>query len=505
MTRPARRIIGTIAAALMLMTSLSMWALASPVGAGPDDDFHLASIWCGNGAREDLCGPGDDDRSREIPDKIAESACYAFHPEQDASCQGSDYLDEGYELGESTRVNTGNQYPSGFYFVSSFLASDNVAVSTILIRLLHSAIFTAMMIATWLFLPRALRLTLVASIALTFVPLGVFLIASVNPSSWALLSTAVLFPALLGFFATRGRQRIALGVISAVAALLGLSARGDAAAYTIVAVAAAAVLAFRPTKRFALTALLPLLLVVLAAVAFLTAGQTGLALGGAAEPVPGGPSKLTLLGMNLLSLPALWAGIFGLNWGLGWLDTTLHAVVWGATMFAFSGALFAALRWQGWRKLLALAGTGAAAVVVPVYILVSMRTTVGYEVQPRYVLPLITLFLATAIAPAIHSGLRGSAEESAARAALRFSPVQIWVMAVLLGAAQSVALYDNLRRYTGPGTLSPSGDVAWWWAAGPTPLVVWLLGSAAFAGLMALLAVIGSRYMRSLDAQPAAV
>ncbi len=160
----------------------------------------------------------------------------------------------------------------------------------------------------------------------------------------------------------------------------------------------------------------------------------------------------------------------------------------------------------GWRKLLALAGTGAAAVVVPVYILVSMRTTVGYEVQPRYVLPLITLFLATAIAPAIHSGLRGSAEESVARAALRFSPVQIWVMAVLLGAAQSVALYDNLRRYTPARARSaPSGDVAWWWAAGPTPLVVWLLGSAAFAGLMALLAVIGSRYMRSLDAQPAAV
>ena len=476
-----KKTLSAVGAGLLLLLALGAWALASPVGASPDDDFHLASIWCGNGEREGLCGPGEDARSRAIPDKAATATCYAFYPEVDASCQGEDYLDEGLDLAQSTRVNAGSQqYPPAFYFWHSFFASENIAVSTIVIRIVNAALFSALTVGTWLLLPRRFRLTLTAGIALTFVPLAAFLIPSTNPSSWAIMSMAVLFPALLGFFASTGARRIALGAVSVFAALLGLGARGDSAAYTAVAVCAAIVLSYRPSRRFWLLAVLPAALLVVSAIAFLSAGQTGVALGGMSGATPAA-SKPVLLIENLFGMPMLWGGIFGIDWGLGWLDTMMPPIVWGFSLFAVAGALFVSLRWQGWRKLVAVAGTGFAALAVPLFILVQSGVTVGYEVQPRYILPLVTLFVMTALAPS-------SGTEADNARGVQFTREQTWAIAALLTVANSVALYANMRRYTGPGTLSPSGEVDWWWAAGPTPLVTWLIGSVTFGAIMAIFA-----------------
>ena len=42
-------------AILSAILTLSGWALSSPIGSSPDDDFHLPSIWCGQGFRDGLC------------------------------------------------------------------------------------------------------------------------------------------------------------------------------------------------------------------------------------------------------------------------------------------------------------------------------------------------------------------------------------------------------------------------------------------------------------------
>lgn len=483
MSRP-RRILGAIVAGLALLLTLSMWALSSPVGASPDEDFHLASAWCGAGEREGLCEVGDRPETRHVPDKTLSSVCFAFHPESTASCQGDDFLDEGFSLVDSKRLNTVGQYPTGFYFVSSLFTSDNVAVSTIVIRIVHSAIFTALIMLTWWFMPRRLKFTLSASVILTLVPLGLFIVASPNPSSWAFLSTAALFPALLGYLTTVGSQRVVLGVLSAVAALVGFSARGDSAAYSVVAIAAALVLAFEPSKRYLLRAIAPVALIVVAGIAFIAVGQTGNALDGWTDETPGSGGIMAIVN-NFLALPSLWAGAFAQGWGLGWLDTGMPAIVSASALFCFAGTLFAALRDQGWRKLLALAGTSAAAVVIPLYILHTGNAPVGANVQPRYLLPLLTLILATALAPSIHSPRERAL--TAPHGPFRMSAVQIWVVVVLLAGAQGLALFFNTRRYTGPGVIS--GKTDWWWEAGPSPLAVCVIGALAFASLLCVWAI----------------
>lgn len=475
------RLLTTILVGLALFVSLGAWSLSSPVGAAPDDDFHLASIWCGSGPREGLCEPGSDQRHWMVPNKIIQSTCYAFHPEVNGSCQGQHYLDEGYRLQESNRLNAGStQYPSGFYWWTSHLASDNVAVSTIAIRLTNAALFTVLMMCTWMLLPRRFRFTLSAGFALTAVPLTMFLISSTNPSSWSIISMAIMFPALLGFFASHGRRMIALGALALLSTLLGLGARGDSAAYAIVAACAAVVLSYRNDRRFYLRAILPLLLIVLAAVAFLGAGQTGIAIGGMGD-TPATMSRAALIIKNLLAMPNLWAGIYGLGWGLGWLDTGIPPLAWASALFSVLGVLFVAVRWQGWRKLVAVAGVAAAALLVPLYILVSSNIVVGEQVQPRYLLPLLTLLVAAALAPSEDPSGRE-------REGVIISAAQTWMVAALLSVANAVALYANMHRYTGVGTMRLSGQVAWWWHAAPTPLITWAIGAIAFTVAMAAFA-----------------
>lgn len=484
-----KTVLVAVGAGLLLFLTLGAWSLSSPVGSSPDDDFHLASIWCGQGERDGLCEAGSAENKRLVPVKAINAVCYAFNTEATAACQGPGYLDPGFELAETNRVNTGNQYPGGFYLVVSIFTGDNIAVSTVAIRLFNSAIFAALTVATWCLLPRGLRFTLAGSVALTFVPIGVFFVASVNPSSWAFASGALLVPALLGWFRAEGWRRSVLGGVAVLAALLGFAARGDSGAYVIVGALAASVLAFRASRRYWLSATLPAALILAGAIAFLSAGQTGLALDGQMGSEDGGEnptSKFALALINLVSLPNLWSGVFGQYWGLGWLDTTMPAIVPGVTIFLCAGVLFASLYTIGWRRAIALAGIGVAAIVVPVFILVQSGAIVGQEVQPRYILPLLTMFVAAAIAPSVGRDTDGIV---AWRPGLALSKLQLWLIAIGIAGAQAIALFTNLRRNVTAGSYNLDGAVEWWWAAGPSPFTTLTIGTLAGASLMVMFAV----------------
>jgi len=62
-----------------------------------------------------------------------------------------------------------------------------------------------------LLLPLRRRSTLLWGWIVSIVPLGLFLIASNNPSSWALIGIGSAWLALLGYLETHGKRKIALG------------------------------------------------------------------------------------------------------------------------------------------------------------------------------------------------------------------------------------------------------------------------------------------------------
>lgn len=465
---------------LLAVIALGAWAFASPIGSAPDDDFHLVSIWCANAARTDLCEPGPKADERVVPAGVLDASCYKGDPETSAVCQ-QPYFDEGSQPSVVTkRGNFENNYPPVYYAVMNLLAGPDVQVSALLMRLLNILLFVGLSTALYLLLPVTRRRVLIGMSLLTSVPLGSFLIASNNPSSWAIMGVGFSWLALLGFFETSGGRRITLGILTGVTAVMAAGARGDAALYVIVGLAVAVVLAFRRERRFLLGAILPVALAIVAGVFFLSSQQSGVATSGLGDHqlAAGAPkSAFALLALNLVQVPFLWTGVFG-TWALGWLDTSMPAVVWVASLGVFAGVMFLAIGRVSRRQLLVLGGLGLLLWVLPAYVLVRGGNVVPQNVQPRYLLPLIVVVAGVALLPT-------------ARGPLRLSRAQGLLVFGGLAIAETMAMYTDIRRYvTGTDVVAVDLDSGreWWWSGlAATPMAVWAVGSLAFVALAAIL------------------
>ncbi len=503
---PWKRILLAVATAVLGFAALGTWAIASPVGAAPDDDFHLASIWCSWGDREGLCAPGDAANERTVPvEVLAWSECYAQKTEKSADCN----IDETATV-STDRGNFVGAYPPVFYVVMGTFASPNVVVSTIVMRLFNAALFVGAVSALLALLRPGQRGPLVWGAVATMVPLGVFIVSSVNPSSWAILAGLTVWLAVYGFLTseTRGRS-IALGAIAVALGIMGAGARGDSAAYVAIAAVAASILTFEKSRAWLKRAALPLGLAVIGGIFFLASRQSsGIAEAGIAAASSGdaasstaavaeAPSKTAMLLTNLMDLPWLWTGGTG-TWGLGWYDTPVPPAVWVLMI----GLLFALLLWglrvmtlrKGAVMLLAL----AALTVLPLYVLYGKGLRVGEWVQPRYLLPLLILFMGLA--------LYGFARDN-----LGLTRLQAGVIFAVLAVCNSLSLHNNMRRYItglGDGGFNLNANIEWWWSMPISPMVVWFLGSAAFALALAGLFLIfypkGERPQMPLEERAAA-
>ena len=452
------------------------------MGGSPDENYHLASIWCGAGERPGLCESAPDGTGERVPWATIASQCYAFHPEVAATCQDEVLGSDPNHLVSTTHVNSVAHYYSPLYYaVLSPLASQDVPLSTIVIRIVNVVLFVGIASVLFWVLPSRRRPLLVVSMAVTMVPWGVFLIASVNPSGWAVLAGGTVWLAVLGFLESTGWRRIVLGALAALTTVMGAGARSDMAVYAVLGMVAAVLLAMRGRdgRRFWLSVILPVVLSLVCFVLFLTAQQIGVWQNGAA-PGSGGTTRhgWSLLLHNLLNVPSLIVGSLGTS-SLGWNDVVIPPIAWVGTFFVLAAALFTGIATMNWRKGLVLGVTAIALVSLPLYLLQRSLTEVGGLVHPRYLLPLLIMFAGFALLPV---GARW----------VRVSPLQAWLVAAVLSGANAVSMFSNIRRYTlggAPGvTLSAPGS--WWWSAGvPQPSIVFAAGSLAFAAALALLTV----------------
>lgn len=449
---------------IFMLGALLLWGASSPPGSSPDDDYHMASIWCARGVIEGQCELGSSEGERLLPRNVVDAAgCFALDSAQAASCE----LHDG--MRSTDRGNWFHAgYPPFFYSTMSWFVGPDLTMSVLLMRAVNATLYVGIVLGVFLLLPRALRPALIAGAAMSLVPLGMFLIPSLNPSAWSVISATGLWVATWGFFESSGRRRLLLGTAMALLVLMGAGARSDSAVYSVIAMLAGAVLAFKPDRRFFVGLLLPAALTVVAVALFFSGSQSGVISPTSAADGPYG--TMTLAFINLKLLPQLWAGALG-YWGLGWLDTMLPGVVWVSTIAVFAALAFWGVRVGAWRKWLAMGGVALSLVVVPMYILLHDHVVVGSYVQPRYIYPLIIIFGGLALAGVASSNL-----------GLRRA--QLWPIATALIVANSVALHVNIRRYvTGQdvGGFNLDVGIEWWWGGPISPMAIWLLGTVAFA------------------------
>jgi hypothetical protein len=487
-----------LAPALALI-ALMAWALASPMGSSPDDDFHLTSIWCANASKTYDCAPGKTAATRIVPEALVRSACYIREPGKSAACQYTDFTLNPKPTVETGRGNFLGGYPPLYYATMNLFVGPNILFSVVLMRFMNILLFVGLGSALFALLPRFRRPVFVWGWLVSTIPLGVFLVASNNPSSWAIIGVGTSWLALLGYFETTGKRKIGLGTVFVAGTLMAAGSRSDAAAYAVVGIAIVVFLTFVRNKRYLLEAILPAAMVVVCGLYFLSANQfltvvygfsgdaTATAVSGTATSVAQQPDPLSLAAFNLLNVPSLWAGVFG-SWSLGWFDTDLPAVVAMGSLACFVCVAFLGFGRLTKRKAVALAAVGIILIVLPVYVLTKGGDRVGVEVQPRYLLPLIVLFIGVLLL-----STRGRP--------VRFTRGQVWLIVTTLAIVQFVSLQTDMRRYiTGVGHEGWNLDagVQWWWNIGLSPMFVLIVGSIAYAGMVAILAwEVSGRRVRS--------
>ena len=299
------------------------------------------------------------------------------------------------------------------------------------------------------------------------IPLGLFLFSSTNPSSWATAGLAALLPAVLALFVATTRRAFVLGLLSLTAALvLILSSRADASAMAAVFLVWCALILTR-SRRQVPAALVCLAGGMIGVATFLSTGQSEALSGSLTGEEPN--RSIALLWSNALDVPSLWAGALGSHWALGWLDTGMPGVVWVGSMLIVGGLLLVAVERLSVLKLLMVAPVLGMLFFLPWYTLMQSAAPVGQFFQPRYILPLVFLFLGVMLAPLDTKDLR-------------LSRTQQVIGTGVCTMAASVALHVQLRRYTtGLDLASPNLDavIEWWRLPVITPLGAWALGTIA--------------------------
>lgn len=471
--RASRWVLGVLLAAAVMVTGLS-WVLASPVGGSPDDDFHLGSIWCPRPVESSGCKTLEVEGETRIlvPERVSETArCYAFHKDVPASCQGG--LEDDKEA-VSRRYDDGN-YPAGFYRFHHLFVGQDVDSAVLMMRGVNLLLAVVLLGGIGYALPRRLREPYALAIILAWMPMGLYLVASNNPSSWALSGVLGYAAGLYGSLRSQGWRRWTLLGLALVGAVMSCSSRGDSAFYLFV-VSLAVLVGARWNREIRYHLVVAALASLAGVWVMLSSGQSQAVASAETGSALSGRTRLLLI---ILTLPEYLGGFYGgWRWGAGWFDVPFDGPISVFALGLAGIAVFTGARSLGWRKVLSAGVLAGTLLCLPVVLSYTQGFESNYDLQPRYLLPLLAPFLLV--------WLRQPKGERIV------STSQLVLVGVMSALTHAYALHRILLRYThglhsygkeDAGWMPANLDshIAWWWDIPVSPMTLWALGSCLYA------------------------
>ena len=214
----------------LFFLTLAAWSISSPIGSGVDTDYHLGSIWCAKGEKEDLCESIDKTASPTanvtaiVPFmfQMCDERNIYFWPECEVSTSNP--------ATQEIRIAP-NSKQSVYYWTSHIFASTNINQSVVFIRLFNSIIASLVLFALLTFSSDRIRQAVLISWTLTLIPNGIQLLSGINPRSWAVLGIMSSWAFLQAFLTEEPeRRQRRSGQIGCYLTSIGLtaSARFDA-------------------------------------------------------------------------------------------------------------------------------------------------------------------------------------------------------------------------------------------------------------------------------------
>ena len=498
----------TLVAALILVAAVIAaslaWVVASPVGASPDEDFHVGAMWCPPPVDETGCqiSTKDGEKAVMVPQSLAKEyvTCYAFDHDNSAQC-ALNASDE--ELAPTLRWDDGN-YPWGYYQFAHLFVQRSTSHAVLALRTVNTLLAIGLIGAIIALADSGLRRAISVSVTVAWLPMGFYFVAGMNPSSWAMTGTFAFAAGLLAATRSVGPRRVGLIACALAGAVLASTSRGDSAFFLFVVTVALA-FAVPLSRRIVPEAILAC---VASVVGIWVMARTNVAashLGSSNELAEYSLTHIAWL--NVSSLPNYLRGFVGHLFGPGWNDVSYQGTVsYGASVVVVA-VLCWSLRSLSWRKALSAITVAGAITGVPVVIGLRGHFNNVLTYQPRYMLPLYAVFLLMLLAPsparADEAGLRvGSAAFRVPTSIV--GRVGTGLVAALWALTNARALYLVIERYAfgrtahampiDLSTRNLSAGNEWWWPTAPIgPMAVWILGALAGAIAIGLAVVLWQR------------
>jgi hypothetical protein len=485
--------------ALALLTVLGGWLLAAPPGASPDDGYHLGSIWCAEGFKDDLCleDPGAPDLSRVlIPSDVMGLVCFQYDGRRSAQCVLESFAPGMQQFIPVTGTNIRGERPNLYYRAMHRLIMDDLATSTARMRVANLMVMSLMVLGTSLVAERRMRSAYVLSTLAASVPLGLFLATSLNTSAWGLAGLTTLWANL--YTAVHHERRLNRSAGAALAVLgiaLGFGSRTEAIAHIGVSGAVIAAMWFwarldrsdqHASRGSDLRTLAAGLAATTGAIALTVLAPQNAGIDRIVRDISSGYERLTARGIGdpflaiAFEVPSLWTGALGHIWGLGALDTPIPTLATVPLIGAFVALLVLGLQGAVRPRRAAASIAAAALFALPTLSLLRSGLIVYEELQPRQFMVLLYVLLGVSL-------LRLRGEEP-----LTLGRGMRAMLTLGLSLGHSVALLVTMRRHVSGLVefryVSFSSDIEWWWPSGPTPNTVWATASVAFvvAAIIAL-------------------
>lgn len=473
-----------------LLLSVACWSLSSPPLSTPDENWHIANIWCANGPDKNHCIERDFTRR---------SATYAYVPpqcahrnaSQPAQCAtprssttvGPLFMSEGGYRSEYPGPN----YPSMYRKAMNEFVSSDGSLSILRMKLFNGVLFVVLVLLLLYGVPSIISRIAITTLAVTMVPLSISLISSINPSGWGIAGVFGVWVSMTAlahhWFVMREQaafRKIALLVALLLSALLATQARRDSAFMAVaVATVVVAEIAIRLGWRFLGKKLILIgsfFALCLSVVVFRSWGETGPSLFGFTfpskfEPLnPAGPTFDVWLTNWITHFPAVFLDAFG-NSGLGeGHEIVVPRLVVIIGVSVLGGVLFYASKVGSPSQFVSLSLLTFAFACVLWFATLEFDL---YNVPGRYLMPLFPVIVGTYV------------YYSRSPAQL-FDLLKLRRIAIgLLGIAHALGLYTVVERYSA----GSSGGVRsipirfdeWWWPAMPIgPNGVVIIGSISW-------------------------
>lgn len=492
---------GVVLAALV---TLGAWAVSSPSGSSPDDDYHLATIWCLSNSGAEECTFTSQGRGFAVYEiETFPEPCYHFLPEVSGACVE--------EVTADWRVNE-NHYPGLFYEFSALFAGDDPAEVHIPTRLAVVGSVVAVLAAAYLVALPWLRPAMLVSWVAVASPGLMSWVASNNPSSWGIVGMAAAWgPMITAYLATSMARKVSAAAVFLVAGTMAAGARADTGVYfALMALAGVGLFVVLPSKgpvpatalgtriRSGWPGLLGAgLVLVIVGVVVANTGQFGGATEGLSDAAtPTTPDEV--LWSIVLALPVLTAGLWGVPGGVygqdervfSWFDVAMPPSAWVTVLMAVGALLLLGLGIMYARKAFALLALAVVIVAVPTQALLHDGMVVGNLFQARYLAPLVTVFVGVALIPSV-------------RQRIRLNLLQTVLLGLAFAVSGTLGLHAWIRRFvSGTDVISwnLTGTAEWWDFTYATPNDLWVIGSAAWVVLVA--AAVSTLYARPTATRP---